>query len=129
MAISELKKKLSEFFEKGYYYFPIDSSDSGEYGTDFPTHCSDEGINPWSAMSPESFLISLYDWIEYISQYHDFFTESEKLVTFVKHNDTVGYIVFGKLDDWDFKSVDISKENYGRYDSLEIAIYEFYNIY
>ena len=129
MAISELKKKLSEFFEKGYRYFPVDSSDSGEYGTDFHDHCSDEGLNPWDAESPEAFLISLYDWIEYISQYDDFFKENEKIVTFVDHDGAVGYIVFGKLDDWDFISVDISKENYDEFDSLELAINEFHDNY
>ena len=126
MAISELKKKLSEFFEKGYIYFPVDGSDTGAYSTDFHTYLNDEYIIPWDN-STGNFLKPLYYWIEYISQYYDFFKEKEKLVTFVRHNDTVGYIVFGKLDDWAFISVDISKENYDGFDSLELAINEFHD--
>ena len=68
---------MSEFFEKGYRYFPVDPLDSGEYGTDFHTYLNDEYIIPWDN-STGNFLKPLYYWIEYISQYNDFFKENEK---------------------------------------------------
>ena len=68
---------MSEFFEKGYRYFPVDPLDSGEYGTDFHTYLNDEYIIPWD-YSTGNFLKPLYSWIEYISQYNDFFKENEK---------------------------------------------------